>query len=55
MTRAAADAIVSHFARQPIDAQTKVIIENTEGDQAEQLAIADAFANVDQGDGKQEN
>ena len=55
MTRAAADAIVGHFARQPSDAQNMVIVENTEGDQAEQLAIADAFANVDQGDGKQEN
>ncbi len=51
MTRPAADAIVAHWARQPLDAQPTVSIENTEGDQAEQLAIADAFANVDQGDG----
>jgi excinuclease ABC subunit C len=55
MTRPAAEAIVAHFAKQPIEAQTSVIIANTEGDQAEQLAIADAFAAVDQGDENKES
>jgi excinuclease ABC subunit C len=54
MSRPAAEAIVAHFAKQPLEVQIPGIIENTEGDQAEQLAIADAFAEVDQGDGNKE-
>ena len=50
MTRAAAEAVFAHWAREPLPAGTGDVaatIDNDTENQAEQLAVEDAFAEVE--------
>ncbi len=54
MTRTAADAVFQHWARQPVESPAAPREGSTDtgaGEQAEQLAVADAFSNVESDDG----
>jgi excinuclease ABC subunit C len=51
MSRAAAEAVFEHWSRQPVEPESVAAAERDRngdvGEQAEQLAVADAFANVE--------
>jgi len=54
MTRTAADAVFQHWARQPLESPavaSEGSADTGAGEQAEQLAVADAFSNVESEDG----